>query len=138
MRALSAEGVLSLKPDLMLALDAAGPPDTLRLLREADVRMDVLPEELSEAGVIKRIRTIGHVLEVKRESEALARTVEASFAQLTQERASLKRSPRVLFILSLANGRVMAGGRNSSADAMIKLAGGTNAADAIEGYKAPL
>jgi iron complex transport system substrate-binding protein len=43
--------------------------------------------------------------------------------------------PRVLFILSLQNGRPMLGGRGTAADAMIRLAGGANAADAIEGYK---
>ena len=43
--------------------------------------------------------------------------------------------PRVLFVLSLQNGRPMVGGRGTAADAMIRLAGGANAADAIDGYK---
>ncbi|WP_286789409.1 ABC transporter substrate-binding protein, partial [Thioclava sp. UBA3469] len=42
---------------------------------------------------------------------------------------------RLLFVLSLQNGRVMAGGEGSSAEAIIELAGGVNAATGFAGYK---
>jgi iron complex transport system substrate-binding protein len=42
---------------------------------------------------------------------------------------------RVLFVLSLQGGRVMAGGEGSSADGIIRLAGGVNAAAGFKGYK---
>ena len=50
-------------------------------------------------------------------------------------RPQTTKPPRVLFILSLQNGRPMVGGRGTAADAIIRLAGGANAAGAIDGYK---
>lgn len=41
----------------------------------------------------------------------------------------------MLFVLSLQSDRTMAGGRNSTADGIIALAGGINAAAAVEGYR---
>lgn len=41
----------------------------------------------------------------------------------------------MLFVLSVSNGRLMAGGKDTSADAIIGLAGGANAAGTITGYK---
>ena len=42
---------------------------------------------------------------------------------------------KVLFVLSLLNGKPMVAGRNTAADGIIRLAGGVNAIDAYEGYK---
>src|SRR4029079_15435473 len=49
--------------------------------------------------------------------------------------ASYAEKPRVLFILSNANGKKTVAGERSSADAMIALAGGVNAISGFEGYK---
>lgn len=134
-RALSAEGVLSLRPDLVIALESAGPPDALRLLAEAGVEIRRIGEDYSAAGIANRIRTIGELVSAPEKAAALAGTVEARFATLAEARAKIGARKRVLFVLSLQNGRVMAGGRNTSADAIIALAGGINAAQAIEGFK---
>jgi iron complex transport system substrate-binding protein len=50
-------------------------------------------------------------------------------------RVEIVKPGRALFVLALREGRPMVGGRNSGADAIIRLAGGVNAADAVEGYK---
>lgn len=134
-RALSAEGILSLRPDLLIAIEGAGPPDVLRLIAEAGIRIVTIPEDLSEAGIGRRIRAVGAALGADAEAETLAARVEARFAALGAERARMPRRPRVLFVLSLQNGRVLVGGRESSADAAIALAGGQNAAAAVQGFK---
>lgn len=134
-RALSAEGVLSLKPDRILAIEGAGPPDALRLIAEAKVPVTFVPEDYSEEGVIARIRLVGEALEAGEAASELAASVRQGFANLAAERATRGRKPRVLFVLSLQNGRVMVGGRNSSADAIIRLAGGENAGAAVDGFK---
>ncbi|MFN3482597.1 heme/hemin ABC transporter substrate-binding protein [Rhabdaerophilum calidifontis] len=134
-RALSAEGVLSLNPDLVLAVEGAGPPDALKLLRQAGVPMTMIAEDLSEGGVAARIRAVGAAIDAAAEAEALAARVDRDLAALAAERAAIPVRKRVLFVLSLQNGRVLAGGRNTAAAAMIALAGAHNAADSIEGYK---
>lgn len=134
-RALSAEGVLSLRPTDLLAVEGAGPPDTLKLIAEAGVNVVRISEDTSEAGVAARIRTIGRIADTTDRAEALAARVEAGFAALKQQRDALAARKRVLFVLSLQNGRVMVGGARSSADAIIRLAGAVNAAETVEGYK---
>ncbi|MFD0936584.1 ABC transporter substrate-binding protein, partial [Methylobacterium trifolii] len=42
LRALSAEGLLSVGPDLVIAADGAGPADVLALVREAGVRVETV------------------------------------------------------------------------------------------------
>jgi iron complex transport system substrate-binding protein len=134
-RALSAEGVLSLAPDLVIAIDGAGPPDALRPVAEAGVRVERIAEDTSIPGVSARIRTIGRLVGQSEAAEALAAAVERDFDALARDRAALAVSRRVLFVLSLQNGRALVGGRGSSADAIIGYAGAVNAAARVEGYK---
>jgi iron complex transport system substrate-binding protein len=134
-RALSAEGVLSLKPSRIIAIDSAGPPDVVRLLKEAGVPLATIPEDYSEAGVDARIRAVGVAANLAGKAEVLADATMAQFARLAELRKAVDRPKRVLFVLALREGRPMVGGRNSGADAIIRLAGGINAADAVEGYK---
>lgn len=134
-RALSAEGILSLKPDLVLAIDSAGPPHVLGLMQQAGVRVQFLSDGTNEASVIERIRQVGAALGTNAAANELADAVHQDFIALAERRRQSAGEPRVLFILSLQNGRVLVGGRGSSAAAMIALAGGKNAAGAIEGYK---
>lgn len=134
-RALSAEGILSLKPTDLLAVEGAGPPDTIKLLAEAGVRVERVSEDTSEAGVVARIRTIGAFAGASTKAESLAARVAEDFAVLKRQRDAIATPKRVLFILSLQNGRVMVGGAKSSADSIIQLAGAVNAASAVEGYK---
>lgn len=134
-RALSAEGVLSLRPDLVVAIEGAGPPDVLALIRQAGIPVRMLTEEPSEAGVLARIRTIGAVVGQQAAAESLAERIAGDFARLAQDRARIARPKRVMFVLSMQNGRVMVAGRSSSAAAMIGLAGGINAVDSLEGFK---
>ncbi len=137
-RALSAEGILSLRPDCIIAVEGAGPADVLKLAGEAGIPVIRIPETYSEDGVAERIRKVGAAIGEEAAGNLLAEVVRQKFAGLTKESDAVRqhhKPKRVLFILSMQNGRIMVGGRNSSADAIITLAGGINAAEAIEGFK---
>jgi iron complex transport system substrate-binding protein len=134
-RALSAEGLLSLKPDRVIAIESAGPPDVMKLVDQARVSVRFIPEDYTEEGVIRRILLVGEELDARREAEALAQLTRSNFEKLAQARAQNGKPARVLFVLSLQNSRVMVGGRATSADAIIRLAGAENAASMVEGFK---
>lgn len=134
-RALSAEGVLSLKPTLIMLIDGAGPPDAVSLLAESGVKIARITDGLTAEGVASKIAAIGAAIGAATPAERLAAQTRARFEELATLRAGIARKRRVLFVLSLQNGRALVGGRNSSADGIIALAGGINVADAIEGYK---
>jgi iron complex transport system substrate-binding protein len=135
MRALSAEGILSLKPTWVIAMDGSGPPAALKLVSETGVPLTMIHDDPSPDGVAAKIETIGKLLGAEEKAVALARETRARFALVEHMRPQTPRPPRVLFILSLQNGRPMVGGRGTAADSIIRLAGGVNAADAIDGYK---
>jgi iron complex transport system substrate-binding protein len=42
---------------------------------------------------------------------------------------------RALFVLNVQGGRIMVGGKDTSADAILRLAGGHNAAEGISGFR---
>lgn len=132
-RALSPEGVLSVQPDLIIASDSSGPPETIEVLESAGVTFVNVPEIYTIQGVADKITTVGAALGQSEAAAALARDVtdqlQAAQHDVTQD------SPGVLFILSAANGRIMAAGQGSSADAIIRMAGGRNVMDGITGYK---
>src|SRR5690606_20849066 len=65
----------------------------------------------------------------------LVAEIEQGFETLADARAGLSHSPRTLFVLSLQNGRPLVGGRGTTADAMLALAGATNAAASLDGWK---
>lgn len=134
-RALSAEGLLSLKPDRVIAIEGAGPPDVIKLVDQAKVAVRFIPEDYSEAGVIRRILAVGEELDATPAAETLAHRVKLGFEKLAAARLAAGQPARVLFVLSLQNSRVMVGGRNTSADAIIRLAGGESAASTVDGFK---
>jgi iron complex transport system substrate-binding protein len=135
MRALSAEGILSLKPSWVIAIDGSGPPAALKLVSDTGVPLTMVHDDPSPDGVAAKIETIGKLLGAEEKAGALVKETRARFALVEQMRPQTPKPPRVLFILSLQNGRPIVGGRGTAVDAMIRLAGGANAADAIEGYK---
>ncbi|MCR9088863.1 MAG: ABC transporter substrate-binding protein [Rhodobacteraceae bacterium] len=137
MRALSAEGVMSVAPDLILAVEGAGPPETLAVLRSADIPLVTVPEGYDGAAIAEKISVIGTALGREAEAEALIKRVMADLEAVTERTDSTAGEKRksVLFILAVQGGRVLASGRDTAADAVIALAGARNALTEFEGYK---
>ncbi|GMG83533.1 hemin ABC transporter substrate-binding protein [Paralimibaculum aggregatum] len=133
-RRLAAEGVLGLAPDLMIASPHAGPPAAIARIREAGVPVVVTPEVLGLAGLPEKIRVVGAALGLAAEAEALAAKTAARVAALEAGRPVLAAPPRVLFVLGVRDGAPVVIGTGTAADAVIRLAGGVNAAG-LEGYR---
>lgn len=136
MRALSTEGVLSSGGTAIVASDRAGPPEVVAALKSAAVTYHEVTEDNSAAGVGAKIRQIGGIVGHSGAADTLANDVAKKFEGLAALRAKLPGSPkRVLFIIAAQNGRATVGGKNTSADAIIALAGAKNAAEAVDGFK---
>ena len=133
-RALSAEGVLSVNPDHILTEEGAGPLETIELLREASVPIVEVNNGFTRTAIGEKIAVVAKTLGVPEKGAELAAKVDAEIAAAVA-RVDTSSQPKVLFILSTAGGRVMAAGDNSSAGAIIELAGGSNAISGFDGYK---
>ncbi|WP_406872002.1 hemin ABC transporter substrate-binding protein [Aminobacter sp. P9b] len=137
MRQLSPEGVLSVNPSGILALEGSGPKEALDVLKKASVPFISVPEGFTHQGIVDKIRIVGKALGADAKAEALATDVDK---QLSDAEALTKAIPqgerkRVLFILSLQGGKILASGNSTAADGIIALAGGVNAVEGFSGYK---
>ncbi|WP_455474484.1 heme/hemin ABC transporter substrate-binding protein [Bartonella sp. B30(2025)] len=135
MRALSPEGVLSLEPEGILLIEGSGPPSTIDILKKTSIPLVIIPEDYSRENVIKKIRLVGKALQREMQAEVLIEKVNRDFIENDALLAKITQPKRVLFVLSVQNGRVMASGTGTAADGMIKLSGGINAVSDYKGYK---
>ncbi len=138
MRALSPEGVLATNPSAILAIEGSGPPDAMAVLKSAAVPMVVVPDTYTRDGILAKIDAVGEALHVEDKAKALHDKVAADLDDAIAAAAKHPENERkrVLFILSLQNGKVMASGSGTAADGIIHLAGLVNAAQGFPGYKA--
>ena len=135
MRQLSPEGVLGLNPSLVLAVQGSGPKETMDVLEAAKVPLVLVPETFSEAGLLEKIRLVGHAMGADPRAECLTSVVANDLTQLRELRAKVTKPVRVMFVMSLLNGRAMVAGHKTAADEIISLSGGINAIDGYDGYK---
>jgi iron complex transport system substrate-binding protein len=135
MRALSAEGVLALKPTLVVATTAAGPAAVLEQLRSTGIEVIVLPDRYDYDSVIQKIDLVGRITGRTAEARALVERGLADMTALRKKLAAATARPRVLFLLSMGGGAPQAAGRDTAADGIIRLAGGVNAVDGYAGYR---
>lgn len=135
MRQLSAEGVLGLNPSVIIAIAGAGPKETINVLEAAKVPLVAIPDSYTEQGIVEKIKLIGDVVGATERAACLAARVHDDIAALDKIRAGIKTPKRILFMLSFINGRVMAAGRGTAADGIIRMAGAENVFHGHESYK---
>lgn len=135
MRALSTEGVLSTGATLILASWHAGPPEVVRALRGSSVPLVILPESEGPASLIEKVRLVGKALDAEEKAHELASQLQSQFDALAADRDKISEPVRALLVLSVSSGRALVGGKHTTADVMLKLAGATNAANSLNGYR---
>ena len=135
MRRLSAEGILSVDPDLILAEAGSGPPETIAQLSEAQIPFVTVPDGFDSAGVVAKIGAVADALGVPDKGAALAARVDDELRAVAAPAAGRADKKRVMFILSNQGGRILASGGGTAADAIIGMAGAVNVFDTFDGYK---
>jgi iron complex transport system substrate-binding protein len=134
-RALSPENILALDPALILAEGDAGPPEAVEVLTSAGIPFVLVPEATGPEGVAAKITAVARALDLPEAGAELAARVQGGLDLAVERAARVAEPKRVLFILSLQGGRVLAGGEGTEAEGIIRLAGGVNAASGFQGYK---
>lgn len=133
-RAIAAEGILSLKPDLILASHDTGPPAVIEQLRSAGARLVLLEEGFSLEGVRAKIDTIAEAIGAPGSANALKKQIEQTY---NTARAAIPagKKVKVMFVYAQGNGTLHVSGLGSAAAAMIELAGAENAVTGYKGYR---
>jgi len=138
-RALSAEGVLSLRPTLVVASQEAGPPAVLRQIEAARVPLALLDADHRFEGVVARTQRLAELCGRLEAGRTLVADLQQRWAQVQDQAArraaSGKPAPRVLFVLSHSMAQVRVSGSGTAADGMLRYAGAVNVLGSVEGYK---
>jgi len=130
-RATSAEGIASMKPDLVIASEALGPPTVKKQLEASGIRLALVPEAKSIESASARIRAIGALVDRKAQAETLAKAVEAMAAKPNPKGTP----PRVIFLFAHGGSGFQVAGDKTGAATMIAAAGAVNAVSGYEGYR---
>lgn len=132
-RQASAEGILSQTPSLVITIDGFGPPAVVQQLRSAGVHVLLLASPQNADGAFERIRTLAQAFHRTEQGEQLITSINEKLAEARTLQHGDK--PGVLFIYARGAGLVNVAGQASPADAIIKLAGGTNVVTAFDGFR---
>ncbi|MEU6462147.1 ABC transporter substrate-binding protein [Streptomyces sp. NPDC046976] len=124
----SAESVLSLKPDLVIAETTSGPAEAVGQIRAAGVPVLVVAPAKGLSDVSPRIETVARALGVPAAGKELAQRSEARIAAVRKEIPAHKDKPRVAFLYLRGSASVyLIGGKDSGATSLLEAAGAVDA-----------
>lgn len=130
-RQLAAEGILALRPDLLVGTEEMGPPTVLAQLRGAGVEVTTLSAEADLPTLSSNLQALGRLLgEPARAAQLFddyQRRLEEQRERVAQAQTA-QTPPGVLLLLGQGGGNLLAAGRDTSADWLIDQAGGRNLA----------
>jgi iron complex transport system substrate-binding protein len=133
LRALPFEGVLALRPDVLLTTVEAAPDKTLERLVQAGVDVIRLPMAYTPEDTLERIRSVGEVVEKQDKAGALIADIQGRIRHL--ERSVEGADQRVLFLMVAGGHGVTIAGSETTANALLEALGATNAMASVNGYK---
>ena len=134
-RQLSAEGVLSVEPDMIIISGAAGPIGAVEQLRASGVDMVEMEPSYSIDATLEKTRIIAEALGVEQKGESLVSEVQASWAEASEKIEALEFEPTVLFFTAVGDGAPRAAGVETAAQGVIDMIGGINVFGDYSGYK---
>ncbi|QSI29990.1 ABC transporter substrate-binding protein [Variovorax sp. RKNM96] len=135
MRQLSAEGLLSLKPDAIIATNESGPTVVLDQIRTAGVKVEIIEADHTWGEVQRKVQAVGRAAAKEAQARELQGRLDAEWAQVQQRVGAAKgRKPKVLFVLS-HSASPQVSGEKTAAHSVIGYAGGVNALGGFHGYR---
>lgn len=136
-RQLSAEGILSLRPQILVGTEEMGPPPVLSQVRSAGVQVELFSAQPDLSTLQNNLQRLGKLLGAEDRASQLLATYQQALEQqkVRVTRAQLtKPSPGVLMLLGHAGGKPLIAGKDTAADWLLQRAGGHNLATHT-GYK---
>ncbi len=134
---LNAEGILSLKPTLVIGRDDIKPSQVIEQLRMAGVTVLLLKEPRNFEAAKQRLLTIGKAVRAESSTEELLVTLDADIEKLETKLAEREGHPKqkALFLYLRGTQTAFVLGKNSAPGAMFEIVGAENAAAHIKGSK---
>ena len=136
-RMLSAEGLLSMNPSIILGENDMGPPTVIGQVKQTGVDLKIIPEEKSVLGILEKIRCVAGIMDVSSYAEELIneKYSEVLFQIEENKRIVSEKKISAMVIYSMQGTSPIVSGSGESGDAFLKLTGARNAFASFEGWK---
>lgn len=131
MRMLNAEGVLSMRPTLVLASELAKPSMALSQIEKSGVKIIKVTGKPSLEAIPEKISTIASAVGKTEQGDQLIK-------QFNEQLAKVNTSPidkKVLFVMSHGGVLPLAAGQQTAADSLINATGAKNAMTGFNSYR---
>ncbi|ART79456.1 heme/hemin ABC transporter substrate-binding protein [Oceanisphaera avium] len=123
-RQLSAEGILSTQPSLLIGSAEMGPARALSLVKQAGVKVEQLPEAMDAEQLGANIARLGELLKRPAQAKQLQLSVHQRAASLAEQQTRIKHKKATVFLLLGEGNSVQIAGRDTLANSLIETAGG--------------
>jgi iron complex transport system substrate-binding protein len=135
-RALSTEGMLSMRPTLILGEDDMGPPEVLSQLTSLGIELLVVPEAWSAQGILEKVKCVSSIVGANQvASDALIGSLQQHLDDLSIRRSGISKPIRAALLLALRDGVPTAAGSSTSGHGVLEMAGLTNVFADFDGWK---
>ncbi|EGY28169.1 HmuT [Candidatus Regiella insecticola 5.15] len=131
MRQINAEGILAMKPTLVLSSALAEPSLVLKQIVDSGVKVVSIPSDTTLNAVSEKISLIATAVNQIDQGKQLAQNYQQEIAEIDNSTIDV----RMLFIMSYGGSAPLAAGQNTAADAMICATGAQNAMQGFERYR---
>lgn len=132
---IKAEGIIAQNPSLILAEKEYMNPDIYTQLESAGIPIHTFENKTTSASTAHLIQEIGKVLEKETEAQELQAQLEKELKATEDLLTQSTQKPKVLFVYARGHGTLSILGKNTFAETLIPLAGGTLAVPEIDGNK---
>ncbi|MCK1793283.1 heme/hemin ABC transporter substrate-binding protein [Pseudomonas violetae] len=136
-RQLSAEGILSLRPQILVGTEEMGPPTVLSQVRTAGVQVELFSAQPDLAALQGNLQHLGKLLGSEEQASRAFKSYRGKLEeqQVRVRQAQLKQgAPGVLLLVGHAGGKPLIAGKDTAADWILQQSGGHNRATHT-GYK---
>ncbi len=134
--ALNAEGILSLKPTLLITTSDSGPPQVLEQLKNSGVKVLALTPDYTVETVKEKINKIAEEIGAQAKAKEINARIDKEIGETKKLLENAKEKPKVMFVGRGPNmPNATMSGTGTTIDEMINLAGGTNPMSDFENFK---
>ncbi len=132
-RNVNAEAVIAMQPTVVVALQQGIKPEVAEQFKTAGIPVVLLNRDYSLQGTKDLVKALADTLGKANEAERINQQIDKDLASLPSYNTANK--PKILFIYARGAGTMSVAGTATALNTMIELAGGTNAASEVEGFK---
>jgi iron complex transport system substrate-binding protein len=129
----SIEKIVELKPDVVIASTHFN-KETVEKLEQLNIKVLLLYGQESFDGVYETIEKVGQVINAQDKAEKIVSTMKAKVQEIVNKVKNANK-PKVYYVIGYGQYGDYTAGKGTFISQMIEMAGGTNVANDVEGWK---